>query len=155
MPLILQVRQHKFEISREYAEGHVCTSAEAAALNQAMMENIRDNVYSWVNKSVDEYGVLTAERHEALQARINSYAEKYTFKTRKGYKPITPMESTIREVAAQDAERWGQQHGLNLNSTEVRLKYHELCRDPSIADRARDLIRSRQSTVDSALEGLI
>lgn len=154
MPLILQIRQHRFEVSREYFEGHVCTAGEAAALNQLLIENTRNNVYPWVNKEIDEYGMLSAEAHARLQNGINIYIDKYQFKPRPGYLRRTPLEYTVQELAIQQAEQWGQRNGLTVEAKEVREKFEELCKNEVLIEQARELLRSRQSIAQDLLMGL-
>jgi hypothetical protein len=154
LPLIVRIKQYQFELLREYTAGHVLTEGEAAALNQMLTENIRNNAYPWVVKAA-QGGFLTAEQQQELSERINEYANNYQFKTRVRTKSATPLESTARELAIQEAEIWGQQNGYSPDSHEVNSKFHELLTDPQVRERARDLIRHRQSVVEDALEGLI
>lgn len=155
MPLLVNIRQHQFEISREYLPGHVLTPGEAAALNQVLVENIRNNVYAWVVREVLKSGVLTSQQHSDLQTKINNYTDKYQFKVRPKYRPPTPLEATAKELAIQEAERWAQEMGVPLDDPTVKDMYARLSVHPDILDRARELVRSRQGIADNLLEGLI
>lgn len=156
MPLIVQIRQHKFDILREYQAGHVCTPGEAAALNQMLIENIRNNVYGFVAREVRNSpgNVLSVAQQDNLQKQINQYVQTYTFKASSRYRPMTPIESATRELARQEAEIWGQQNGHLPDSEQVREKYKELLDNPEIIDRAREILRSHQTVADTLLEGL-
>lgn len=63
-----------FPISPRYAEGHVCTQSEAATLNQALGENLRNN-FSKTVKADLEAGLTEAE----IQAKFAQYAQDYQF----------------------------------------------------------------------------
>lgn len=157
MPLIVQIRQHKFDILREYQAGHICTAGEAAALNQMLIENIRNNVYGFVVREVRNSpgNVLTVNQQVDLQKQINQYVETYHFKSNPmRYRPMTPIESATRELARQEAEIWGQQNGYLPDSEEVGEKYKELLNNPEIIDRAREILRSHQTVAETLLEGL-
>lgn len=154
MSLVVHIRQHQFTITREYQAGHVCSADEAMALNQMMIEKVRNNVAPWVAKETAKSRILTAEQHSWLQQAINNYADKFRFKARAGYRPTAPLESATRELAGLEAETWGHQNGFAPRSPEVTAKFQELCDSPVMQDRARDLIRSRQLIAGDLIEDL-
>lgn len=84
-----------FELSQPYAEGHVCTAAEAKTLNQVRSENIGNNLRELVKKA-------QAEGKEAeLAAAVAKYDEEYTFSiagtsTRR---VLDPVERKARQMA--------------------------------------------------------
>jgi hypothetical protein len=155
MPLIVRVLQHDFPIDREYTEGHVLTEAEATALNQVLVENIKNNVYGWVTRAARGKSVLTAEAYEDLHERISDYARQYQFKIRTRSRPINPFDAEISSLARQYAEVWGTKNGFGPNAHEVYAKYLSLKDLPEIREEARRLILNRQAAVDEALEGII
>lgn len=155
MALIVRIRQHDFPIDREYEEGHVLSAAEAAALNQLLVENVRNNVFGWVMREIRGRSALTADQQADLSTRISEYADKYQFKSRTRTAPANPFESTIRELARQHAEAWGSQHGHDAESTEVYERYIALRSNVTIQEEARSLVLQRQSVVNAALEGLL
>jgi hypothetical protein len=154
MSLIVRIFQHDFPIDREYTEGHTITEGEAAALNQLLVENIRNNVTGWVTRAAKGQSVLSAEDHEELRARIAEYGANYQFKARTRSRPLNPLEATSNELARQYAENWGNSMGLGVNSPGVYAKYLELKSDPKILEEARQLILRRQTVVNQALEGI-
>lgn len=125
------------------------------ALNQSLVENIRNNVYPIVAREVDQHRVLSSEQHLALQAKINEYAARYQFRSRPPYRPPTPLESATKELAYQEARMWAQQEGIDLTGPEAKAKFAVLCQDGALIDRARELVRSRQGIAEDLLEGLI
>jgi hypothetical protein len=155
MPQIVRVLQHDFPIEREYTEGHVLSPSEAAAMNQLLVENVRNNVYSWVVREAKGRGALSADEHADLTSRISEYADKYQFKTRVRARPMNPLDATVRELARQHAETWGNQFGYNTDSSEVYARYIELRSNSKIYEEARTLLLQRQSVVNNALVGLL
>lgn len=155
MPLVVRVLQHDFPIERQYHEGHTLTAGEAMAMNQLLVENIRNNVYGWVVREARGSSILTSEQHADLTARISSYANKYQFKARPRYVPPSPLEAAIRELARLHAETWGNQNGHDPNSSEVYNRYVELRTDPVIQNEARQLVLRRESIANTALVGII
>lgn len=155
MPLTIRILQHEFQITREYTPGHVINEAEATALNQMLMENVRTNVYNWVTREARGRGVLTPEQHALLHSRIERYADDYKFKTRVRSRPSNPHEAAVRELAWQHAEAWGSQLGYEPASSEVYAKFVELRSSPKISEQARNLVLHRQTVVAGALEGLL
>lgn len=155
MSSIIRVLQHDFPVEREFVEGHAMTEAEAAAMNQLLIENVRNNVYGWVAKALHGRSVLTPEQHKDLSDRINEYANNYRFRTRVKPRPPNPLDTIVRELALQYAESWGNQQGFSFDSQEVRLKYADLRHAPQIYAEARKLLESRQSVIAEALEDLL
>lgn len=155
MPLIVRVLQHDFPIEREYSAGHVLTAGEASAMNQLLVENIRNNVYSWVVKEAGGSKVLTEEQYSDLTARIAEYGSKYEFRLRTRYRQASALDAAVLELSLQYAEQWGHQNGFEPNSQEVRQRCAELQAQEDIREEARNLIRRRQSVADNALIGLI
>lgn len=68
-----------FNVESPYEEGHTLTAGEAAALNQVLHENLRNNFASTVKKAVEANGNITAED---LQPELDKYAESYQFGVR-------------------------------------------------------------------------
>jgi hypothetical protein len=154
MAVTLRIRQYQFVLLRQYQAGHVLTEGEATAMNQILVENVRNNVYPWVVKAA-QGGFLSAVEHNELETRINDYANRYQFRSRSRARPATPLETAAKELAIQEAEIWGQQNGYLPDTPEVNSKFRELLTDPGVLERARELILSRQTVMDDALEGLI
>jgi hypothetical protein len=155
MSLTVRIIQHDFPIDREYVEGHVITEGEAAALNQLLVENIRNNCYGWVTKAAEGASILPHEIHSALRHRIAEYAKDYQFKVRTRSRTMNPLEATTAELARQHAETWGNSRGLGPGSPGVYTKYLELRASPQILEEARRLILRRQAVVNEALEGIL
>lgn len=154
MTLVVRIRQYQFPLTREYKAGHILTEAEATALNQIFTENIRRNVSSWVRRATPYGHFLTPDEHAELTARIDDYATNYRFNVQLKGKSQSLLAITAKEIARQEAEAWGQRNGFTPESPQVILKTDQLKEDPTILNRARELIRTRSSVVDSTLEDL-
>jgi hypothetical protein len=156
MPLNIRIQQHDFFIDQRYNAGHVLSEGEAQALNQIFAENIRNNVFAWVTRTMEESKsqLLTLEQHNDLQSKIARYAEAYRFRTRERRRPPSPIEAAADEIALQDAEIEGQQRGFPLDSQEVRLRYLQLRTDPVVVERARQLVIQRQAFADGTLKDM-
>lgn len=154
MPLIVQIHQQQFEILKEYREGDILTSGEAAALNKLLVEKVRKRIAPMVATAVRNFKVLSSTQHDEIQRSINISANEYEFKSHSRHRPEVPLDNAAREVALQQAELWGQQMGFSPESEEVRKKYAELISDASVRDQARELVRSRQGLAEEFLEGL-
>ena len=157
MPLKIRIQQHDFTFPERYSEGHVCTAGEAAALNQVFAENIRNNVFNWVGRTMQEHGtsVLSPEAHSDLQGKIEDYAGQYQFRVRNRARPPTALESAIDEIAISQAEVEGQQAGYPLDSPEVQLRFLQLRSDPGTVSKARALLESRRLVATDTLKDLL
>lgn len=90
--LSITIQGISFPISPRYAEGHKCTPSEAATLNQALGENLRNN-FSKTVKADLEAGMSEAD----IQAKFAQYATDYQFHGyRRGGRP--QADPTIKEA---------------------------------------------------------
>lgn len=153
--LVVQIRQQQFDINREYREGDTLTAGEALALNQLLVERIRKGMAPRVARIVRHFGVLSSQQHSQLQQELNDYASQYEFNPKPGYRPEVPLERAVKEVAHQEAEKWGQQNGNAPDSLEVHRKYIELCNDSGVRDKARELIRLRLGVAQTLMQGAL
>tara|TARA_R110000868_G_scaffold274194_1_gene533413 strand:+ start:220 stop:720 length:501 start_codon:yes stop_codon:yes gene_type:complete len=68
-----------FTASTPYDEGHVVTLAEAKALNQVRLENLRNNFASKIKAAKGEAEALTSEQAAALTSEFAAYDAEYVF----------------------------------------------------------------------------
>lgn len=95
-----------FTVSTPFAAGHVCTEAEAAALNQTRCENIRNNMASKIKKAEKELPEgqteFTEEQIAEFAAEVQAYDEAYEFTLASaggGAKPKDPIEAEAIKMA--------------------------------------------------------
>jgi hypothetical protein len=93
----------QFSTAAKYAEGHALTAAEAAALNQTRIENLRNNFASEIKAKIEEAGVetgdqLSQEIQDELQASFETFAAEYEFSERKAGSPRQAMDPVAREA---------------------------------------------------------
>lgn len=155
MPLSVRVLQFDFPIRREYTAGHVLSEAEATAMNQLLVANVRNNVHTWVAKEARGTASLTAEQHEYLTEKISDYADRYEFKVRKRSGTVSPYTLALREVAFRKAEAWGNQNGYSSGGKEVEAKFLEYMNDFTVQDEAARLVQSRHAVAKEALVGIL
>jgi len=151
--LSLHINRYDFTIPSRYLPGHILTEGEAKALNQLMMENIRNNVAPWVKAAEADApgGALTLDRHVALQLRIYDYACNYQFLVRSRARPISAIEAAINELASAEAEAWGTRRSLGPEDPAVQTHYHQLLTSPEIRNRARLVVAERTRVTNSTL----
>jgi len=153
----LHIKRYDFNIPLRYFSGHTIDAAEAQALNQQVLENVRNNVASWVKdeeaKSPD--GVLSLSAHAKLQEKIFSYAEAYQFQLKKSRRPLSAIDAAIDELAMAQAELEGNEKGFMADSPEVLLRYRQLLRDPEIRIKARKVVLDRTKITKSSLEDIL
>lgn len=115
----LVIQGSTFEIDSPYREGYVLKPNEAAAMNQLLAENVRNNLASlvrvaklkqagkteeWIKAAkaeqsgpVVEKTSLTPETHADLQAQIDEYVASYEFGIRSG-RTKDPFEREVENV---------------------------------------------------------
>ena len=107
------IQEYTFSIPKPFAEGHVCTGAEADVLNQTLAENIRNNTAGRVKKAVAEGSF----DHALMQAEIDAYVKEYEFGVRRGRGPVDPIEREALAIAKEEvklAQLHSEFHGLGL-----------------------------------------
>lgn len=93
-----------------YVEGHVINAHEAAALNQTLAENLRNNFAARMKRAADEERELT-------QSDFDEYAATYSFGVRqpRGPSPLRdPVRTEERKLAAAAIKRAILAKGIKL-----------------------------------------
>lgn len=91
-----------FEASTPYAEGHVCTEAEAKALNQTRLENLRNNFASKIKAAKGEADEVPADALESLRAEFAEYDAGYIFTLASvggGKRETDPVQAEAKKMA--------------------------------------------------------
>lgn len=148
-----------------YAEGHVVTEAEAAALNQVRAENIRNNTARMVKAAIKEAEVedaegLSEEKVTELLQAIETYDKEYEFNMASvggGRTPTDPVEVEAKKIAKQLINAQLKEQGKKVGDVD-KDKYAAavatVAAREDIRQRAAEAIDARKAAAETALEGL-
>lgn len=104
----LTVQGLQFTVPKPFAEGHVCSAAEASALNQTFAENIRNNVAGKIrakleaankDKPAEEHITAAGLDLNELAAMVAEYANSYSFAQRTARAPVDPVAHEAHKIA--------------------------------------------------------
>lgn len=143
----------KLRVLARYSEGHTLTANEAAALNQTLSENLRNNFASRV-KTLKE----TAEREgepipeEVIRKEFEEYAAKYEFGARRAvHVSADPVEKEALKIAKKTVEE-----KLKLNNIDKKAlpegRFDKLVQELAARDDVRAIAARR--VADLASEAL-
>jgi hypothetical protein len=152
--LSIVINQHTFTLPRSFSAGHVLSDDEAYALNQVLIENIRNNVRAMVARITGPDGYVSASEQEVLQDRINRYVLEYRFRSRTKNRMRSAVEIAIDELARNEAELAASHSGIELNSPDFQDIYQTFRQDPDVSERAKELVSRRRQIVEAATEEL-
>lgn len=141
----------QFDIPTRYAEGHKCSTNEAAALNQTMLENVRNNRAKRIKEVIDEAGgaeKVTPQQVAELQKEISEYASTYTFYPSPA-RIADPVENLARRTA-WDIVKDGLRKNPNVKMKDLtdddknKLIDDILTKNPKIRDFAKNQIAAQR-----------
>jgi len=146
----------QFEIIQPFEEGHVCTLAEAKALNQTRSENIRNNSA----KSVKE--ALAAENmDEALKEvakKIAAYDKEYQFTIGgTGAAKLDPIEREARKIVRAAITAQLREAGRKISEvdkTKLADIIAEQAEKPEVIKAAKKALADKAKLADSILDGV-
>jgi hypothetical protein len=129
-----------------YAEGHVLTPNEAAAVNQLLHENLRNNFANVVKKAKEAGNVDQA----ALQAEFDKYIEGYEFGVRRtgtgGTRIVDPVEREANKIAKTKVKEALRAKNIKLD-TVAKEKFDALVAQLSsraeIVQAAKEIVEAR------------
>lgn len=89
-----------------YSEGHVCTSAEARALNSTHGENMRNNLLRHVQQALEQARVgsfllLPEQEQERLRSFAKAYAQTYHIGLGRPAQRPDPVQALARKLARE------------------------------------------------------
>jgi outer membrane receptor for Fe3+-dicitrate len=117
----------RFSVPLRYAAGHVLNDGEANALNQTMLENIRNN------------NAAKAKAGELTQAMVDDYAANYQFGERQGFAAINPVEAMALTIARKKVK------GKGLSAAEITAA----ARDLLASDRGAAIMKAAKVMVEA------
>ena len=142
-------------VPQPYAEGHTLTANEAAALNQVLAENIRNNTATKI-KEASAKG--TSE--DQMQAEVDAYVAGYEFGVRTGGgRTSDPVEREAMELARQAVRNQLQKKGHKLSEFSgkditayaAKVMENEQHRK-TLMDKAKKIVAQRES---GGIEGIL
>lgn len=132
-----------FTVAQPFTEGHPCAKNEAAALNQSLVENIRNNCAKAV-KAAKTDGTFDQTK---MQAFIDSYVEEYEFGVRGGRAPTDPVERAALDIAKAIVKNALREHSIkvaDIDASEItRLAEEVVADNPDIRKTAAKQVADR------------
>lgn len=136
------IQSLNFQVPRPFAEKHVCTSAEADALNQLLAENTRNNFAKRVKDAGKDANI------PELQKALDEYVVGYEFGVRRGGS-ADPVEREAMRMASEAVKRAIKAKGLKLSdysADNIRdLAAGAMKKNPKIRIAAEKAIKERDA----------
>jgi len=142
---------YQVAVPQPYDAGHELRENEAQALNQVLAENLRNNLASKLKTAAEE-----GADQNALQEIVDNYAQEYDFGTRPGGsgspKTKDPVEKEALSIARERVRTALKNKGFKLSGEDGvakeqvdKLVAQALEQHPEIYDKAREIVKSRES----------
>lgn len=111
---------HVFSVSDKYAEGHVLTAVEAAALNRLRAENISHHIRGKSLADVTKDVPLTPEQIAAAEAEVAELDQTYEFSmgTGSGTRTVDPVEREAMAIARVEVTKAVKREGKKVGKKE-------------------------------------
>lgn len=152
-----------FSVKAPYAEGHVATAGEAAALNQTLAENLRNNFAKKVKEVKGENATVSDEVKAKLDEELALYEATYSFdKVRAVRAPrqtfVDPVEREAFKSASAFVEAALNAKGLSKKALKPenfkQLVLDVLVKRPEIREAARRHVEALNAVAHDAIAGL-
>jgi hypothetical protein len=150
------IQGQDFEIPSPFEEGHPCTANEAAALNQLLKENVRNNFANRVKKAVED-GTFDAKQ---MQKDLEQYVAEYEFGVRRGGSggstPVDPVEKEAMALARDKVKQSLKSQGYKISEVGAE-KINELAAQvlekyPKLREQAKQIVDLKKQTGEDALQ---
>lgn len=160
----ITVNDVKLVAPAPYAEGHVVSAGEAAALNQVYGENLRNNFAKRVKKAKDDWAAehagepLPEHIINDLQAQFTKYAEEYEFhgKRRSTRAPTDPIAKEAFKLAkAAILEKLREKNIATKDLADGQLaEWTEqlLAKEPGFREEAKRRVEASKAIASTALD---
>ena len=174
----ISIHGHEFSIDDVYAEGYTINEAEAATLNQTLMENLGNNFRSKIKDAAKEHGVdlaegekLPAHVHEKLVKEFAEAADAYEFGVRRAGVATTrdpvmaealrlaksPIKEALKNAIATGVEGYAGKtikDFTNEQITAAATRYLEGKDGAQILEIAKRNVDEKRKIGNGALEAL-
>lgn len=149
-----------FEVATPYVAGHVVTEAEAKALNQVRLENIRNNMASTIKEAKGDAESISQEVYDQLKAAVAEYDGKYEFTLASvggGKRSSDPVETEARRLAKSAISAKLSADGRTLKSVDpdkLAAAIAKLAESEEIVKEAKRIVKARTASAASAMAEL-
>lgn len=144
-----------FKVPTPYVAGHVVTANEAAALNQLVCENVRNNFASKVKKAREGLPEGQDPALDPLQAELDGYAAEYEMGVRRG-RVVDPVEKEAREIALGYVKAHLEKKGIKFKDVTAEqrdsLIDQVLSKYPKVRQEAQAIVKRRNNAASQELE---
>lgn len=153
-----------FNISQPYAEGHVCTAAEAKTLNQTRAENIGNNLRELVKEAKKKRDAGDATDFNGLADVIAKYDAEYTFSMGGGggtSRKMDPIEREAHKIATETIKAHLAKTNRKINvapegeteeswAEKIDAQRDKLMASDDVVKLAKKRVAERQKVSDNA-----
>jgi len=163
MTKTITIQNLNFEVSTPYEAGHVITDAEAKALNQTRLENIRNNMARFVKAAQTEAGEgveLSSETIASLQAKLVDYDTNYVFNLASvggGRKLTDPVDVEAARIARTEITRQLRAAGRLVKEITPDVLANAIAQyaaTPEVRKLAKENVKKRATTAQLDLSQL-
>ena len=112
----VQIASETYSVPEPFNAGHTCTENEAAALNQLLAENVRNNFAGKVKKAQED------NQPAPDQSTLDEYVASYEFgvRTGGGGRTLDPVEKEMRDIAAAKVKEAMKAAGIKLSDVPTK-----------------------------------
>lgn len=144
--MLATIQGKQFTIPKRYAAGHTLGENEAAALNQLLVENVRNNFAQKIKAAQD------AKEPEPGQTELDAYVAGYTFGVRSvGVRTTDPVLREAQNLAEAAIKKALLEKGVVLKTVSDEkmdaLIAAAIEKQPSFMEQAKVIVGARQSAV--------
>ena len=154
MPKQVTIQGHLFNVEDRYSEGHELSENEAAALNQTLHENFRNNFAKKVEEKLNGRESLEEDEITELQAELDDYAESYEFGIRGGGAVRDPVMSEAMRLMRDKITKHMKAKGVkrkDVDAKEITEQARKLIeKNPHVLELARQRVEQLQANAELA-----
>lgn len=157
----------KFEISQPYAEGHVCTAAEAKALNQVRSENIGNNLRNAVKEAKEAAANGDNSKLDGLAQLVADYDAQYVFTMGNAgaSRKLDPVEREAQKIARELLKESLAAQGRKLTvapegeseeewKDRVNAKVEEIAQNEAVLKQAKKNVEAKRKQAETLREAV-
>lgn len=159
----ITVQGVKLTVPQPYTEGHQLTENEAAALNQVLSENLRNNFAAQIRRAKDE-AEKAGEKYqpdaEALQTEMDQYVAEYEFGVKRTGAASTahldPVEKEMHTLARNAIKQAIMAKGVKLKDVpkekvESLVEQYLAQYGDTVRKNAEAIVQSREAVAAAGI----